>query len=164
MLGIVISLQGKGTFDGYVETSDLYESLQNYGYAPKQVDFAFFRGLEGRLVESGKAEDQATPTAVPKAVRVTSSGAYHIQNLIRMFVFADAVVVDTPILDKEARAGIGDVTDIEDRLMRTERFRSYLDAQWDRGGIHSEAFDWTSVSAELRAHINWIRGKIKKLK
>ena len=160
-LGTVISLAGKGTTDGYVEVHHLYEALQNCGYTPQQIDSALFRGLARRLVESGKAEDRATPTALPQAVRVTSSGAYHLQRLIRMFIFADAVVVDTPILDRESRATIRDVSDISDRLVRAEHFWAYLDAQWERSGIQTEAFDWRSVSQELLEDIARIRGRLQ---
>jgi len=159
-LGVVISLSGNATTDGYVDVRYLYGVLQNYGYTPQQIDFALLRGLARRLIESGKAEDRATPTAIPQAVRVTTSGAYHVQRLIRMFSFVDAVVVDTPILNKDSRARIKDVSDVGDRLERAEFFLTYLDAQWELSGIHSEAFDWKSVSQELLENIVRIRGRL----
>lgn len=160
MLGVVISFSGRAS-EGFVETQTIYETMQNYGYTPQQIDTAFHRGLKKRLIESGKAEDKLDSTVLPIAVKLTTSGAYHVQRLIRTFVYLDAVVIDTPILDPEARTQINNVSDIQARLYRAGRFREYLDEQWRLSGIATEAFDWQTVSESLAEDIRHIQNKLQ---
>ena len=160
-LGSVISQSGKARTEGYVDVKDIFGILQNYGYTPQQIDFALLRGLDRKLIESGKAEDRTTLTAVPPSIRVTTSGAYHYQRLINMFIYADSVVVDTPILDKEFRNKINDVSDISDRLNRADHFRTYLDTQWMLSGICCEVFDWKVISNNIYQDIRQIQGRLR---
>ncbi len=60
-------------------------------------------------------------------VRATTLGRYHTSHLIATFQYFDAVSIDTPVLDDEARKTIIDVQGIERRLNRCEIFVEYLD-------------------------------------
>jgi hypothetical protein len=59
-------------------------------------------------------------------IRITPHGKYHVGDLVKTFVYMDAVTVDTPILNDRLRAKIIDVDDIHHRLERCERFLEYL--------------------------------------
>ena len=61
-----------------------------------------------------------------KEIRITPLGHYHIADLVKTFVYMDAVTIDTPILDNKARAWITDGEDIRQRLVRCEAFLRYL--------------------------------------
>lgn len=59
-------------------------------------------------------------------VRITPHGRYHITDLVKTFVYMDAITVDTPIVSAAYRARIVDVDDINHRLDRCEQFLAYL--------------------------------------
>ena len=61
----------------------------------------------------------------------------------------DAVVVDTPILDRDIREQIRDVDNIMGRLRRAELFRNYLDSHWQHCTEAGIFFDWIAVSGNL---------------
>jgi hypothetical protein len=56
-----------------------------------------------------------------------SAERIHINVLVRTFQYIDAVTVDTPIIDDDARFAIRDVFAIKDRLERCKVFVDYLD-------------------------------------
>jgi hypothetical protein len=61
-------------------------------------------------------------------IRITALGRYHVTSLVDTFVYLDAIVIDTPILDTTVRASIRDVQTIRDRLRRGRDFLRYLDS------------------------------------
>jgi GTPase SAR1 family protein len=161
-LGFVISLADRAHKEGFVDTKVVYDMLQHQGYTPQQIDSAFFRVLIRKLVESGSAEERDEIMSIPQAVRITTSGAYHLHRLLRKFIYIDAVVVDTPILNENARRDIRDVSDIQDRLDRSEIFLSYLDTQWERSNIRSDVLNWDGVSADLKDDIAIIKRRLER--
>jgi hypothetical protein len=61
-----------------------------------------------------------------------------------MFAYADAVVVDTPIVDDSYRNRITNVFALDERLRRVEVFRLYLDRHWRnlREAAPDLTFNW----------------------
>jgi hypothetical protein len=59
-------------------------------------------------------------------LRITTLGAYHVNVLLRSFIYLDAMVIDTPIIDDHFRKQIQDVWPIKQRLDRGYAFVSYL--------------------------------------
>jgi hypothetical protein len=59
---------------------------------------------------------------LPLAIRITTTGAYHLNNLPNLFVYIDAIIVDTPIFDNQVRGEIQDVESIEARIKRAKNF------------------------------------------
>ena len=161
-LSFIISLADRSYKEGFVDTKGLYDMLQHRGYTPQQIDSVFFRILSRGLVESGRAEERDEVMSIPQAVRITTSGAYHLQRLLKRFNYIDAIVVDTPILNDEARRDIRDVSDIEDRLGRGKIFLSYLDTQWKNSNLGSDVFNWEGVSADLNDDIAFIKRKLER--
>ena len=67
-----------------------------------------------------------------------------------MFAYVDAMVVDTPILDKSTRDRIGNVSQIHQRLERFDIFLTYLEAQSQKLDWGAVGFDWGASLAALR--------------
>lgn len=151
-------LSGKSS-EGFVEGNRLYDYLQNLGFTPLQIDDAVYRCQNARLIDTSLRGARQSGQTIPEVFRATSVGIYHVNRLCRMFFYADAVVVDTPILDKAARDSIADVNGIEDRLNRAELFRQYLNLQWEFVP-ESPLFDWRSSSEELGEDVRAIKLRI----
>jgi hypothetical protein len=75
-----------------------------------------------------------------------------------MFAYADAVVVDTPIVDDSYRSRIGSVHSLDERLRRVEVFRLYLDRHWRnlRAVAPDLAFNWEEHSDRLRQDVDFV--------
>ena len=113
------------TKDGWAETANIYSAVQSLGFIPEQVDAALFRCVEKQLVETSGRRLFQRGTDAPLALRSTTRGAYHLQYLLPMFVYLDAVVIDTPILDASIGNAIRDVTVISERVDRAVLFLDY---------------------------------------
>jgi hypothetical protein len=155
--------QGRWPFslNSNVETSKVYEQLQGFGFTPEQIDIALVRGHSKKLVETGARRIPQPGQVIPQALRATNVGLYHINRLSHQFAYIDAIVVDTPLLDVNARECIKNVEYIDMRLDRAEVFRRYLDHQW---GMLSNtrakfAFDWSIATTNLRKDIEYIRSR-----
>jgi hypothetical protein len=61
-----------------------------------------------------------------REIRVTDLGKYHLSHLLTKFNYFDAMIVDTPILDDNARRQIGDTLKIRARIERCLVFVDYL--------------------------------------
>ena len=149
--------------EGFVETDKVYEGLQGLGYMADQIDATIVRGCRKKLMETAARRIPKPGEEMPQALRVTTVGMYHYARLSRMFPYLDAVVVDTPILNRDLRGAIEDVDNIADRLVRAEVFCEYLDSQWSRFGYSGPLFDWKAASADLRGQIGRIRNTISSL-
>jgi hypothetical protein len=148
-----------GRREGFVEVEELLELTQALGFLPSQTEFALRHAVDKRLI-------QLNPSRNDEAVRryrITTVGAYTYKRLLTRFVYIDAMVVDTPIVDDEAAADIVDSVDIRSRLSRGEHFLDYLDGQWEPLADKDVPFSWPEVSAELAANIKMIRGRLRPL-
>ncbi len=160
VLSALSTWTGSGVHNGFVQTDLFYERVQSLGYTPDQIDYALVRAHKHNLVEMAGRRAPEPGTNIPPSVRATSDGIYHVEKLITMFAYVDAVIVDTPIFDADAREKIRDTLQLEERVFRAETFCTYLDKQWsamDRGGV----FDWGKTSHAIRKDIE--RVKLKAL-
>jgi hypothetical protein len=135
-----------GRREGFVGIDEIMEFGQSLGYAPAQVEFALRHGVDKRLLQTGphRADE------LSRRYRITSVGAYTYKKLLPTFIYVDAVVVDTPVVDKRAADEIAHCREVEDRLIRAERFVSYLDSQWAAVDRPDLPFEWPVVSRLLR--------------
>jgi hypothetical protein len=86
-----------------------------------------------------------------------------VRELVTHFLYVDLVLVDTPILDDTIRSLIQDVKAMDERLDRAERFREYLDAQWQRLPLDaSTIFNWPQLSQRLASSISWTRVRYRE--
>lgn len=142
---------------GYVPLGTVFSFMQSLGFQPDQAEFGIEQAVIMRLLEQSLGRGQAFDTEIVVSLRVTTEGAYHTAKLIKMFTYLDAIIVDTPILDREYRANIRNVLDIQDRLARAEVFIEYLDRCWSEVESTGDTFEWPSVAATLRNEITNIR-------
>lgn len=146
---------GRGIGDeGFVPSNIIYEVAQKLAFTHNQVDFALSRGIEKRLVE---VNPRLNTEAQPRYCRITTVGAYATRKLPTLFQYLDAVIVDTPIIEEEARGKIRDCKTIFERLDRAEIFTAYLDRQWAPLEGKGLAFDWQVLSKDAKEHFMRIR-------
>ena len=145
------------TKDGWAETANIYSAVQSLGFMPEQVDAALFRCVEKQLVETSGRRLFQRGTDAPLALRSTTRGAYHLRYLLPMFVYLDAVVIDTPILNASIGNAIRDVRVISERLDRAVLFLDYLDKCWLSVGSSPLGFNWPPISALARSDIENVR-------
>lgn len=160
IVGSLFSLTDGGTEQGFVETHKIYERLQGAGFTPEQIDIAIIKGYNKKLIESSARRIPQKGRLMPEAIRATTDGVYHIVRLCFRFVYLDAMIVDTPILDSAIRDKIRDSQDIFLRLERAKTFCEYLDSQW--GGLKNTGltFDWAKVSIGIKEDIEFITKKL----
>jgi len=135
-------LESKGDHldnDGFCLTERLLEELQNLGFTSDQICSSLRRCTNKKLIETSQRvtfEEDINGTLIgdmPDSFRVTSVGAYHFKRWLGVFTYFDAMVFDTPILDKEVREHMAiniNSFAIECRHKRAEEFRNYLQEIW----------------------------------
>ena len=119
---------------GFVSVSSVIDYMTALGYAASHAEEALNVLLERDCIEGhdehlDQDRDKDKPV-LGKEVRITALGSFHVTTLVRQFQYADAVVVDTPILDDATRTSqIRDVRHIRERLDRARTFLRYLERQ-----------------------------------
>jgi hypothetical protein len=146
-----------GGTEGYVAVERIYEFCQALGFAASQIQFALHRAELKNLVE---LSPRFSETGIAGQYRITSVGAYTAHELPRDFNYVDAVIVDTPIVDRAVRAKVGDSRSIHERLGRCEVFQAYLDEQWETLSGKNVAYDWKAVSEDLAHDIRRIKSRV----
>jgi hypothetical protein len=145
-----------GRREGFVGVEDLLDLTQALGYLPSQTEFALRHAVDKRLIQLNPSRNDETV----RRYRITTVGAYTYKRLLTRFVYIDAMVVDTPIVDDAAAAEIVDCADIQDRLSRGELFLGYLDRQWEPLEDKEVPFSWPEISRELASNIKMIRRRV----
>ena len=147
---------------GYVAAETLHRYVQHLGFQPVTISGVLNRLLRNKLIE--------TETKVPLSgggegrilfYRITTIGSYYYQKLACNFTYVDAIIVDTPIVDRNVRDRIRDEAPILRRLDRAEAFRLYLDSQWGRIESPAVVFDWRHLSSQLKAEISTIKRRLR---
>ncbi|WP_205729160.1 P-loop NTPase family protein [Ferrimonas sediminicola] len=125
--------------DGFCDTSVLMEECQRLGFTIEQVEFALRRATNKKLIETSlrvtfeEDEDSKLIGDMPDSFRVTTSGVYHVKKWLGEFTYLDAMLFDTPIMDRAIREQILsnlESFNIEHRLERATLFKSYLESCW----------------------------------
>ncbi|MDR3727787.1 MAG: hypothetical protein P4K86_12170 [Terracidiphilus sp.] len=161
LLGSLERFGSTSSNSGFVESKQLYDSLQNMGFSPDQIDFAVARAVDKKLVQMSGRPVQMDSADLASSMRITSPGLYHAIRLAGSFYYIDAVIVDTPILDDSVREKVRNVQPIGDRLARAEIFiKEYLDPAWESIAKDAIGFDWSTLSVEAVQQIEDIRWKL----
>jgi hypothetical protein len=159
MLEEIRTWSGPGNRSGFVETDLVYDKLQSMGFTQIQVDNAVVRGQRKNLLESSSRRPFDIGN-IPHSLRVTTVGAYHVEFLLTMFAYYDAVVVDTPILDVTIKEQLYNVEQLHSRLQRADLFLDYLNSSWLSVNFKS-GLAWPRISESVRKDIEDIRNKIQ---
>lgn len=158
LIAHIASAGDRAGTEGFVASDEAYSVAQRAGFNADQIAWAIDRGVRKRLIERtpslGGSGDR-------EHLRVTSAGVYTGSVLINMFAYADAVVVDTPIVDESYRRLIENAYSLEERLRRVELFRVYLDRHWRnlRSAVPDLSFNWESHSDRLRQDVAYVTRK-----
>lgn len=149
-----------GQQEGFVAIDAIMGFAQGLGFLPTQVEFAIRHATNRRLVQRAPrlGED------LGRRYRITTVGAYTYKKLVGTFVYLDAVVVDTPIVDQAVADAIDDCQDIRDRMGRSKVFSAYLDQCWEPFRDEETAFDWPLVSETLSRDYERINRTLAKRK
>jgi hypothetical protein len=149
--------------DGFVETQDVYDHLQNIGFTSDQVDFAVSRALDKKLIQTRGRQVEILTNDSVASMRVTPAGLYHVHRLAGTFQYIDAIIIDTPILNDSVRDKMQESTDIGDRLIRAERFvKDYLDNAWGSLSKVAVGFSWEAILEEIVLDIQTIRWRLAR--
>lgn len=147
---------------GFVETNEVVGYVQKLGFNQEQTYRALMFSTVQKLIETEARKKPKSIADISKSIRITTLGAYHVQKLVSRFVYMDAIIVDTPILDSNYRQKLANTDFISERLDRVEQFRLYLDNSW--GKIDSEkcGFNWKQHSLTLSENIENISSRIQR--
>ncbi len=147
-----------GQQEGFVQMEAITSFCQNLGFLPSQIEFAIRHAVMRRLLQASprNRDDQR------RRHRITTVGAYTYKKLMGTFVYLDAVVVDTPIVDDAFANRLDDCQEIEARVERAKLFTEYLSESWEpfRGDDH--AFDWDEVRQPLERDYERIERTLAK--
>jgi hypothetical protein len=155
LLSTVHQWSGPGQENGFVETGRVYERLQGLGFTADQIDAAVVRAHSHKLLETSARRSPQTGTPMPLALRVTTTGAYHVERLCQMFSYIDAIAVDLPILLQDVRDRVHDAHSLVQRADRASILTEYLDTVW--GSVTSGHFDWPYASQALKRDMGRVK-------
>ncbi|EAQ96887.1 hypothetical protein [Congregibacter litoralis] len=151
LLALLESAQELHDNDGFCKTKELTSELQGLGFTLDQITRAFRDCTNKKLIETSQRvtfEEDINGVLVgkiPDSFRVTSIGAYHLKRWMSVFTYFDAMVFDTPILDKDAREKLSEDLNsfnINARYCRAVAFKSYLMDVWDNMANKPHFFDF----------------------
>lgn len=109
---------------GFISCDELAGKISAYTLTPQLIENAFAFLHARKCIEDDIFSDDWVNTS--RMLRISALGQYHISDLMARFLYLDAVVVATPIMDDKVRAQIRDVGVIADRLSRARVFLRYL--------------------------------------
>lgn len=150
--------------DGFVEVEEIYEPMQHEGFTPEQIDLAIVRAHRKRLLETSTRLTPSAGEAMPRAMRATSVGVYHVKKLAAYFAYVDAVLVDTPIFPSAVGFVACDEREILRRVERAAKFRDYLDEKWNELRGPKRHYEWNTYSQTLKADIERVRDRAEQSK
>ena len=149
---------------GFVTTIEVVGYIQSLGFNQEQAMRALFFITTQKLVETEARKKPESISDISKSIRITTLGAYHVQKLISKFVYLDAIIVDTPILDSEFQNELAYSDSIVSRLGRIKKFKLYLDNAWESIDSKKCGFDWLEHSSILDDNLQNISSRLQKHK
>jgi hypothetical protein len=147
-----------GQQEGFVPMDAIMNYAQGLGFLPAQVEFAMRHATTRRLLQASPREGGDKR----RRYRITTVGAYTYKKLTGTFVYLDAVIVDTPIVDDTVAEQIDDCSEIADRVSRAKVFTKYLDESWEALGASNEPFNWIEVCKPLERDYERIERTLRK--
>lgn len=158
MIKYVQRVGSSGAEQGFVPTSAIYSFCQNFGFSSRQTATALDRCAQKFLLDtSPRFIQEEVRGSDSERCRVTSVGAYTVDILLPHFSYMDATSVDTPIVKDEFRRKITGGRTIEERMIRAEIFRDYLDNEWGPLRDSDLPFDWGPASKAAREQMEAVR-------
>jgi hypothetical protein len=152
-----------GAEQGFAPTHSIYAFCQSLGFSAKQTASALDRCAQKYLLDtSPRFIQEEVRGSDSERCRVTSVGVYTIDVLLSEFSYLDAMSVDTPIVDDGFRKRVTGGRTIDERMVRAEIFREYLDSQWVPLRDSDSPFDWHQASDAARESMVGVRAGARK--
>jgi len=158
--------------DGFILTNHIIDEFQGNGYTEVQITNALRRMTNKKLVETSQRitfeEDETGLIGeLPTSFRITTVGAYHLKRWLSSFVYLDAMVFDTPILDTGLSNKLVDKIDslaIEERLNRATQFRKYLLDSWSTVTSRPQYFNFENLIESGDSSFDPVKRVVEKQK
>lgn len=109
---------------GYISREELTGKMLAYSLNPSLIENALTVLFARKCIEDDMMSDEWSNTT--GRMRISSLGRYHLVELMARFIYLDAVIVDTPIMDDDIRSAVKDVQSLDERLERARLFLRYL--------------------------------------
>ncbi len=126
LLSILNSKVTSGKDKGFAETVKVSNHLQGLNFTIDQVDTSINQAINKKLIETSQRGVAISTDRLPSSLRITTTGAYHLNYLCSQFTYIDAIIVDTPVFDDSSRQEIQDTFNISERIGRAKIFIDYL--------------------------------------
>jgi|GEM_PF-413507 len=141
--------------DGFLSGKEIFAEMTAIGFGEDQISMALKTLSERRLIETPfsyyrEIDKVDEKESIELDYRATSIGIYHIQHWAGQFGYLDAMSIDTPVMDDDARRDIFSMAQsfqIADRFQKTDKFRSYLLDQWNNSNITIPYLDFGRILA-----------------
>jgi hypothetical protein len=132
---------------GFIPLTAIHTYMSDIGFSGTHIDEVVKALFSKKCIESRDFDEDAP--VLGDEIRITSLGSYHVSFLVRRFIYHDAVVVDTPILNDTIRSKMRDVRLPLERVERVRAFVRYLDDAAESLS-HSDARRlWSDISKAL---------------
>lgn len=150
-----------GIQHGYCRLKDIVNYSSQLGYTIDYTKEMTKELLEFKCCRTSTRENNLSNDNV--LIGITSLGRYHLNVLVKKFTYIDAMIIDTPIIDKTVRSKIKDIQPIIERLERAELFLKYLDECSSYLQDEEAKTIWQKISCEIRKNISEIHPKARKV-
>ncbi len=157
ILQYLSKIPSEGATKGYIKLNDFIPYLAMLGY-PFSISIESINILIEKHYLRKPVEEESELLETDK-VRITSLGRYHLYNLVSVFQYLDAVLIDTPILDDNIRDSIKDEKNIHARVKRTELFINYLNSCSDNLIDKELQTLWANIYSEAIKNLNEVKKK-----
>lgn len=151
---------------GFVNTDIIYTHFQALGYLPEQIEHSIEHCLEEELVENPINSILKDSDLAANSLRVTTRGGVYVNMLTGTFVYMDAMLIDTPIINKALLEALNksyeydDIT-IEQRLERVEAFIEYLNLTYNG---KMKALNDTNINLLIPALIREMQSSLSQVR
>lgn len=170
IIGFLTSSTGIRNDDGFVPGSSIVSEMMRVGFFETQIRASLRRLAERRLIETPHAHFREIVVkddepAEKYQFRATSVGIYHARHWIGSFSFLDAMCLDTPLFDENARDTVfkhASSFDIKDRLIKASTFLTYLEATWYEANFDVNYFDFEAAVDDQRKSFESVRRFVQK--
>lgn len=160
LLAALHQLAPDGADHGFQASRRLRNSMFELGFSQNAVEVAVQRVANAECVETRTSHDAHGEPI--HNMRITALGRFHLGYLVSTFAYLDAVIVDTPITDDEARGKIDRSIaglQIDDRIARARVFLSYLDQCATNLSVARVTAIWEPISKAIRTDISEIASR-----
>jgi DNA-binding transcriptional ArsR family regulator len=162
---------------GFVDINQILEDAEVVGNSQRAVEDSLKKLAEHGLVEFDNQNKLGYNEAV--YVRITTTGKYYIDHLVRMFAYIDLAYADTPICDPETFTKLrkrmyvdrklDKVQRMQVRFERTEIFLKYLKDREDEEVAANPEYEFSEfakarfmdeILRDYSQQVEYIMGKL----